>query len=181
MKTGSRCCTLCKETKPLSDFYVRKSGAVAQCKDCERRKGRKNAKEYVRKNRVAVYKKIKEYRLRNAKRVREYQRKYRDSHKSSIRLYAKNYIKEYKSKYPWRRTFVSIEGRTKDKNSSYYKRGIKNYLTSEDIKFLWIRDKAYDMSQPSIDRKNTYGHYTIENCRFIEKVENIRRSKAKGG
>ncbi|MCK4649189.1 hypothetical protein KAT51_06675, partial [bacterium] len=54
-------------------------------------------------------------------------------------------------------------------------------LTSEDIKFLWFRDKAYNLGQPSIDRKDTYGDYSIDNCRFIEKVDNVRRAKAKRG
>lgn len=68
------------------------------------------------------------------------------------------------------KNFSSINIRlneTGNKRRACY-RGIKNYLTKEDAKFLWFRDKAYKMIKPSIDRKNPKKHYTLSNCRFLE-------------
>lgn len=45
-------------------------------------------------------------------------------------------------------------------------------MTIEDFKYLWFRDKAFDMKEPSIDRVNTKGDYILTNCRFIELQEN---------
>lgn len=46
------------------------------------------------------------------------------------------------------------------------------HLTPDDLKMMWHRDKAAEMVNPSIDRINTTGHYTIENCKYIEMKEN---------
>jgi hypothetical protein len=77
-----------------------------------------------------------------------------------------------------RHCFFNVESRcqkTWDKKYSYYGgRGIKNELTLEDIIFLWVRDNAKKMKQPSIDRKDANGNYTLENCRFIEMDTNRR-------
>lgn len=57
----------------------------------------------------------------------------------------------------------------------YGGKGIKNFLNLEDIIYLWKRDSAEKMKQPSIDRIDSNGHYRIENCRFIEMSENRTR------
>lgn len=54
----------------------------------------------------------------------------------------------------------------------YGARGIKNFLSLEDLIYLWKRDKADTLKQPSIDRIDSKGNYTLENCRFIEMTEN---------
>lgn len=50
----------------------------------------------------------------------------------------------------------------------YGGKGIQCLLSLEDLRFLWERDKAVAMAQPSIDRKEVAGHYELGNCRFIE-------------
>lgn len=59
--------------------------------------------------------------------------------------------------------------------SAYGGRGIKCFLTQEDIKILWFRDKAFLLKHPSLDRKDADGNYCLSNCRFIEHGQNRRR------
>ncbi len=82
--------------------------------------------------------------------------------------------RRYRELNPWSIALSGIVGRCKDKAQCYLKKGIKNFLTTKDLKALWFRDKAYLMKRPSIDRKNNDGHYTLENCRYIELSENSR-------
>lgn len=60
----------------------------------------------------------------------------------------------------------------------YGGRGIKNFLTFEDVKFLWFRDGAWAMKRPTIDRRECDGDYTFDNCRFIPHADNVRRAIA---
>lgn len=87
----------------------------------------------------------------------------------------KKCAKKYIETHPWVRTLVSIKARCRDKNHWYYKNGIKNFLNNDGIKYLWFRDKAWLLKQPSIDRIAFPGHYTIDNCRFIELEDNYHK------
>lgn len=82
-----------------------------------------------------------------------------------------------------RQTLANINYRCTNKRDRHYQsyggRGIKNFLTLDDLYFLWERDGATGMEQPSIDRKETSGDYTRENCRFIEMDVNRRRERVK--
>lgn len=83
-------------------------------------------------------------------------------------------------KYPWIKTYYSILGRCGNGKSSkklkyYGGKGIKNYLTIDNLKFLWFRDKAYLMKKPTIDRKNPNKNYILRNCRYLERNKNIAR------
>ena len=82
-----------------------------------------------------------------------------------------NKIKYYNS-HPWMKTFHNIIKRCSYKKHHYYKKGIKNFLTQEDIKYLWSRDRAYLLKKPSIDRIDSKRNYTLENCRYIELSDN---------
>lgn len=125
------------------------------------------------------------YRCKQEKPLSEFRRYKSGMNKGSYYSYCENcekiadkeYRKRYKQK-AWRKTYQHIWMRCNWKEGKYHKRKIKNYLTLADLKFLWLRDKAYLMKQPSIDRINTEGNYTLKNCRYIELLENQRRKKA---
>lgn len=82
---------------------------------------------------------------------------------------------------PWITPFCSAKARCENSKNKRYRnyggRGIKFKLTMEEIKTLWFRDNASDMETASIDRKYNDGHYTFDNCRFIEHAENSVRAK----
>jgi hypothetical protein len=86
------------------------------------------------------------------------------------------YHKVYYQKKPWARYIANIMRRCNDKREKYYKKGIKNYLTVNDLETLWVRDKAYLMASPSIDRIDSTKDYTFRNCQFIELLENKRKN-----
>ncbi len=85
----------------------------------------------------------------------------------------KRYV-PYKNLMPWEKTQRSVIRRCAP-SGCYYKKGIKNFLTKKDLKFLWFRDKAWLLKEPSIDRIKNNKHYTLENCRYVEMRENARR------
>ena len=84
------------------------------------------------------------------------------------------------SLHPWLKHFYNASTRCKNKNNPQYKnyggRGIKFLLTRDEIKTLWFRAKAWRLKQPSIDREDNNWHYTFDNCKFIELVDNIKKS-----
>jgi len=93
----------------------------------------------------------------------------KEKHKDNLRA---NWIER-----PWLKTLCNVRSRCLNKGHEYFKRGIKNLLTAEDVKNLWIRDKAHLLAHPSIDRKEGSKDYTFDNCRFIELADNKRREK----
>ena len=82
---------------------------------------------------------------------------------------------KYFNKNPWAKTKSRISTRC-SKSQIYGKRGIKNQITTQELKTLWFRDKAYLMKEPSIDRINSKGNYEFNNCRYIELFENKSRA-----
>lgn len=84
----------------------------------------------------------------------------------------------YKRLRPWYSHWELSRSRCNNKNNPCYKyygkRGIKCFLSKEDIVFLWKRDRGDLLKRPSIDRIDNDGNYTLENCRFIEVAENAR-------
>ena len=86
---------------------------------------------------------------------------------------------KYKNEHPWARFWRSAYGRVKvrkDRPSRVYK-GLPFKITVADVKKLWLRDRAYDMDQPSLDRKVAGKGYVYSNLRFVELSVNLARSR----
>lgn len=85
------------------------------------------------------------------------------------------------SSSPWSKTWYGIRQRCTDRNSISYPRyggrGIKNLITKDELKALWIRDKGHLLIRPSIDRIDPDGHYEFSNCRYIELSDNAKRRR----
>ena len=100
----------------------------------------------------------------------------KDGYRSECKDCCKKYEKEFHKKYPEKRILNTINQRCNNVNHDAYKyyglKGIKNFLTLEDIKFLMKRDNYHNIDKPSIDRLNSNKNYTLDNCRFIEQGKN---------
>ena len=151
-------------------------------------------KEYIRLYRIKNKQRIREanqkYYQENKECRNEYDRKYRKENKEEIKESKRKYREENREwlkeeqrkrrvKYPWAMSYGAAMQRCTNPNNNRFRRyggrGIIFVLTKEEIKQLWMRDKAYLMERPSIDRKNNNGHYEFKNCRFIELVKNSRK------
>jgi len=79
----------------------------------------------------------------------------------------------------WLRHFYGAKARCENKMLPFYKhyggRGIKFLFSKVDFKSLWLRDKAWLLKRPSIDRINNDGDYEMGNCRFVELSENVKK------
>lgn len=83
----------------------------------------------------------------------------------------------FRMKNPWYDYWRDARRRCEDpehKNYRYYGfKGITFDLTREQCAEIWERDRAHEMDVPSIDRIDEMGHYTFDNCRFIELELNL--------
>jgi len=104
------------------------------------------------------------------------QRKYVSENK--VDVYAQR--NDFYKKFPWMQSYRAIHHRCNNPNASDYKyyggRGIKCLITKDEVKFLWFRDKAYEMKQPTVDKINNDDNYYLENCRFIEQSDNSKKA-----
>jgi hypothetical protein len=114
---------------------------------------------------------------------KEHCKKYYLNHKE---MFSK-YQKKQRKLVPWKFTLVDIKTRCNNKKSTFYSyyggRGIKCLITSDELKELWFRDKAYLLKVPSINRIDNNDNYTFDNCEYIEKginsAERNRRVSSK--
>lgn len=84
-------------------------------------------------------------------------------------------MKNGRCKLPYYDTYMNIIGRCNNKkNMKYGGRGISCLITLKELGKLYERDKASLMLRPSIDRINSNGNYSYENCRFLELSENSK-------
>jgi len=128
-----------------------------------------------------------EYYKQNRRRCIEYSRLWRENHPEYNREFAekhqakrlensKRFYEKIKLSERWKLHWKAAKYRCNNPNSTYYHcyggRGIKFKLTLTEVKRIWFRDKAYDLKEPSIDRINNDGDYTVNNIRFIERRKN---------
>ncbi len=83
-------------------------------------------------------------------------------------------------RHPWAISFVNIGQRCTNKNHPKYKfygeKGIAREISSAELRRMYIRDKAYLMKSPSIDRIDASQGYSFKNCRYLEMEENRREA-----
>ena len=103
---------------------------------------------------------------------RKYLKHWKRKNKDKIRAYRLRYFK----KNPWAKWKCLIASRCAC-HPLLLRLGIKNKITTQELKQLWFRDKAWLLKRPSIDRKDSQKSYTFANCRFIELLENLKRPK----
>lgn len=93
-------------------------------------------------------------------------------------------VKAYRSRKPWARPREWARRRCLDPKHREYPRyggrGIQFNLTMGEAKFLFIRDDGYKLAKPSLDRIDPDKGYTLNNCRFIELLDNIRNKRPRG-
>lgn len=157
-----------------------------KCSKCKKLKYLKEFSKYSN-NKIG-------YRTICKKCINLYGLKYREKNKNKLNLKSKKYYRFAKEKikkkrniihklFPWKRILMSIKQRCNNSNHKYYQhyggRGIKCFITEEEIKKLWFEYCAWRLKKPSIDRINNDGDYTYKNCRFIEYAENSIKNKRK--
>jgi hypothetical protein len=112
----------------------------------------------------------------------EYNRKWREENREYYNERARRDRKNY-SFYGTERFKLccrlgDIKRRCNNPNHVSYKnyggRGVKCFLTLEDLQFLWKRDKASSMKIASIHRIDNDGDYIVSNCQYLELSEHLK-------
>lgn len=140
-------CTVCGKEKPLSDFYKRKA----------------KGKDYI----VAKCKKC-FYETTDKKLSKDSQKNYRDR------------MREKYGTIPY--VHKSMRNRCENPNAKDYKNyGAKGISVCDEWKKVipfceWALDNGYEKGL-QIDRIDPDKGYCPENCRFITRIENLRRRK----
>ena len=129
-------------------------------------------KEYMKKY-------LKRYAIANERKLKAYNSEWYISNAAEVRDKVKQQISRKRVDEPWTRSFRNAKSRCEYKKHTHYKsyggKGIKVLATVEDFKFVWYRDNASSMKEPTIDRLDSLGHYELNNIRYIEMCENRRK------
>lgn len=193
---GVKRCLACWKLKLQSEFYnasrYKEGELTAYCRDCQnfvrgrvRRRNRERNKNKTYNDIVKQYgKELKrcgtctnQFSPNNFRADRTQ----KDGLSRICKVCCKISMRTFRSNNPWYRTKAGIRCRCRNINHSSYMnyggRGIKDRISLSELKVLWFRDEAYLLKRPSIDRIDSNGDYTPENCRYIELTENSRNLK----
>jgi hypothetical protein len=164
-------------------------------------------KQYYQENKAKINQQTKQYYQSHKEEQKEYQKQYYQTHKQQKKQYWKQYYQENKAKINQQtkqyyqshkqqgklyrqnhlaeRILTNINERCnnpKNKKYSYYGgRGIKNFLTLDQIKNLMQFYGYYEMRKkglnPNIHRINNNRDYTVDNCCFLSAKNHIQLHK----
>lgn len=85
--------------------------------------------------------------------------------------------------YHWTKAYENIKARCINPHAHGYRyyggRGIKCLISSALLRTAFIRDQAWTLARPSVDRIDNDGHYTYDNIRWIEMKLNKSRGSWK--
>lgn len=163
-------CRNCHREKEAKDFEFQR----AICKQC-----RSQQQKLYRETHQEKIKLLWEnWQGKNKKKRKSDWKCWYDKNKEVYQQKRRDEARKRMKRQPWLKTLSNIKRRLapkalrREKNKNYRK--IKNFLTKEDLRFLWFRDKAYSMKQPSIHRKEKLKHYTRENCEYLELKKHLQ-------
>lgn len=143
--------------------------------EATRIKDRARAIAWNEKNKERAEQHRKNYRARNAEAIRE---RAAEKYKANPEI-AKETVRNHRKRNPWYYHFYGARYRCESPKCVSYKyygaKGITFQLTMEEVKALWIRDRAAELRAPSLDRLDSSQGYIWGNCRFIELSENSSR------
>jgi hypothetical protein len=140
---------------------------------------KKRNKKHYQENKKTILEKAHKYYRKNKNKIAKNKKRYYKENLVKIKQYRENrkLNEPYLLHWTWAKNRCE---NTNNKNYSQYgERGIKFKLTKEEIKKLWYRDKASNLKQPSLDRKDGNKNYTYANCHFVEMDYNRRKPKSK--
>lgn len=117
--------------------------------------------------------------LLHKKDILEKCRAYKEKNPERVKIIKKRYV----NTHPWYRHLEAAKRRCNNpKTNKYYLyggKGIRCLMNTNEIREIWFRDEAFNLSFPSIDRIDSNKNYTKDNVRFIEHKENSRLGSLK--
>lgn len=116
------------------------------------------------------------YYLKNKEKARQRVYQWRKHNKEKHDCIVRRSIEKWNEKNPitffFSRKLRNIRSRCNNPNKKAYRdygaRGIKCILSWQELRILWLRDKADLMNRPTIHRFNNDGDYIFTNCEYIE-------------
>jgi len=106
---------------------------------------------------------------------KNYYRQHRDRYRAIKAHRQKNDI-DYRLRSVLRTIVARCESPRHVSYRWYGGKGIRNFLTLDDLKALWLRDGADKMVRPSIDRASSDDDYEFSKCCFRELRDNQERA-----
>lgn len=150
-----------KPRKPLTDEQKKRASELA--------------KAWIKANPERAKASRDRWNANNKPKLRETAKKWRQANPEKCNARIKAF---YDSK-PWYKSWQAAKSRCTAPGTTGYEwygaKGIGFHLSQEDCKRMWERDGADNQDRPSLDRIDSSGGYRLENCRYIELVENCRQ------